>query len=71
MSVPRARGFLLSPRPVCSACLRFLGDLSGALEKPWVTGFCLQNQERLSENTHYKQSSSTFIFLHLGVHTSF
>ena len=71
-SAPRAPGFLLCLRPVCSAFLRFLGGLSRALEKPRFTGACLCTTTRgLRENTHYKQSHSALIFSCFGVHGRF
>lgn len=51
VSAPRAPGFLLCPRPVCSAFLGSLGSLSRALEKPRFTGAHLCTTTRVLEHS--------------------
>jgi hypothetical protein len=63
---PGLIGFLLCLRPVCSAFLGFLGDLSRASGKPFLPGPSLCIQKRLRVRPHYKQNCFAFIFLHFG-----
>lgn len=64
VSAPRAPGFLLWPRPVCSAFLGSLGALSRALEKPRFTGAHLCTTTRVLERTFTTNRATPLLSFH-------